>query len=189
MALFLSKLTLINQALLELGLLSVAAVNESDAAKFIAAKLDSLLPNLLLTTNWHFALKYREDNTPLTENFSPEYPYTYQLPYDFGRFYHGGSQFVDYQLIDGYVLSHSKPLTYYYTVNTVDYAVMPTYFARVLALYAAADSAIALTQNVQLAHLLESRYQQEKMNALLLESMEHGLMIAPHNDFDRIRVV
>ena len=55
---------LINQALLELGLLPIASVNESDAAKFISAKLESLLPNLLLTTNWHFAMKYREDNTP-----------------------------------------------------------------------------------------------------------------------------
>ncbi len=182
-----SKLTAINQALLELGLLPVAAVNESDAAKFIAAKLDSLLPNLLLTTHWHFAMKYREDSTPLTQNFSPEYPYTYQLPYDFGRFLHSRSQLSDYALIDGYVLSHSKPLAYYYTVNTIDYAVMPPYFARTLALYTAADSAIALTQNVQLAHLLESKYQQEKMNALLLESMEQGIKTAPHNDFDRVR--
>ncbi len=189
MPLSLSKLTLINQALLELGLLSVATVNESDAAKFIAAKLDNLLPNLLLTTHWHFAMKYREDNTPITQNFSPDYPYTYQLPYDFGRFFHCGSQCVDYQLVDGYLLSHSKPIAYYYTVNSIDYAVMPTYFARALALYAAADSAIALTQNVQLAHLLESKYQQEKMNALLLESMEQGIKNAPHNDFDRMRFV
>lgn len=64
---------------------------------------------------------------------------------------------------------------------------MLTYFARVLALYAAADSAIALTQNVQLAHLLESKFQQEKMNALLLENMEQGIKIAAHNDFDRVR--
>lgn len=185
MALSLSKLTLINQALLELGLLPVATVNESDAAKYIAEKLNSLLPNLLLITYWHFAMKYREDNTPITRNFSSGYPYTYQLPYDFGRFYYCGSQCVDYQLVDGYVLSHSKPFSYYYTVNSVDYAVMPTYFARTLALYAAADSAIALTQNVQLAHLLESKYQQEKMNALLLENMEQGIRTAPYNDFNR----
>jgi len=184
-----SKLTLINQALLELGLLPVATVNESDAAKFIAAKLDSLLPNLLLATNWHFAVKYREDNTPLTQNFSPDYPYTYQLPYDFGRFIQCGHQIVDYLLIDNCVLSHSKPFTYYYTVNHLDYDVMPPLFARTLALATAADSAVALTQNVQLAHLLESKYQQEKMNALLLESMEQGIMTAPHNDFDRVRVV
>jgi hypothetical protein len=184
-----SKLTLINQTLLELGLLSVTAVNESDAAKFIAAKLDNLLPNLLLTTHWHFAMKYREDSTPLTQNFSPDYSYTYQLPYDFGRFLHSRSQLSGYALIDGYILSHSKPFAYYYTVNTVDYAVMPSYFARALALYAAADTAISLTQNVQLAHLLESKYQQEKMNALLLESMEQGIKTAPFNDFDRIRVV
>jgi hypothetical protein len=132
-------------------------------------------------------MKYREDSTPLTQNFSPEYPYTYQLPYDFGRFIRQLDDRTDYVLVDGYVLSHSKPFAYYYTVSTVDYAVMPTYFARTLALYGAADSAIALTQNVQLAHFLESKYQQEKMNALLLESMEQGIKTAPHNDFDRVR--
>lgn len=187
MALSTSKLTAINQALLELGLLPVASVNESDASKFIAAKLECLLPNLLLATNWHFAMKYQEDNTPLTQNFSPDYSYTYQLPYDFGRFFHCGAQF-DYQLVDGYALSHSKPFAYYYTVNSIDYAVMPPHFARALVLYAASDSAIALMQNVQLASLLENKYQQEKMNALLLESMEQGVK-HPHNDFDRVRVV
>lgn len=182
-----SKLTIINQALLELGLLPVATVNESDAAKFISAKLDCLLPNLLLATNWHFAMKYREDNTPLTQNFSPDYPYTYQLPYDFGRFIRCRSQTLDYLLVDGCVLSHSKPFSYYYTVNHLDYDVMPPLFARMLALYAAADSAVALTQNVQLASMLEGKYQQEKMNALLLESMEQGPKTVPTNDFDRIR--
>ncbi len=179
-----SKLTVINQALLELGLLPVATVNESDVAKFIAAKLDSLLPNLLLATHWHFAMKYREDNTPLTQNFSPDYPYTYQLPYDFGRFIQGGShQINDYLLVDGYVLSHSKSFSYYYTVNHLDYDVMPP----LLALYAAADSAIPLTQNIQLATHLESKYQQEKINALLLDNMEQGIKTAAQNDFDRVR--
>lgn len=187
MALSLSKLTLINQALLELGLLPVATVSESDAAKYIAEKLNSLLPNLLLTTHWHFAIKYREDNTPITQNFSSDYPYTYQLPYDFGRFSHYGSQCVEYQLVNNYILSHSKPFSYYYSVNSIDYAVMPPYFSRALALYAAADSAIALTQNVQLAHLLESKYLQEKTNSLLLESMDQGSLTAPNNDFDRVR--
>lgn len=184
-----SKLTVINQALLELGSLPVATVNESDAAKFIAGKLDSLLPNLLLATNWHFAVKYREDSTPLTQNFSPDYPYTYQLPYDFGRFFHCGSHLADYVLIDGYVLSHSKPFAYYYSVNGIDYDVMPPLFARTLALYAAADSAISLTQNIQLTNLLEGKYQQEKMNALLLDSMEQGIKSAPFNDFERVRTV
>lgn len=189
MALSHSKLTVINQALLELGLLPVSTVNESDASKFIAAKLDCLLPNLLLATNWHFAVKYREDNTPLTQNFSPDYPYTYQLPYDFGRFIRCGSQILDYLLVDNCVLSHSKPFAYYYTVNYIDYDVMPPLFSRTLALYAAADSAVVLTQNIQLANLLESKYQQEKMNALLLDSMEQGIKTAPFNDFDRVRAV
>ncbi|RDH39916.1 MAG: hypothetical protein CFE62_006455 [Candidatus Aquirickettsiella gammari] len=185
-----SKLTVINQALLELGLLPVATMNESDAAKFIAAKLDSLLPNLLLATNWHFAVKYRKDNTPLTQNFSPDYPYTYQLPYDFGRFIQGGShQIDDYLLVDGYVLCHNKSFSYYYTVNHLDYDMMPPLFARTLALYAAADSAVSLTQNIQLATHLESKYQQEKMNALLLDNMEQGIKTAAQNDFDRVRGV
>ena len=191
MAFAFSKLTLINQALLALGLLPVATVNESDAAKFIAAKLDSLLPPLLRCSDWNFAVKYREDSTPLTQNFSPDYPYTYQLPYDYGRFIRCGSNhpLADYRLVDGYVLSHQNPFSYYYTVNNVDYHLMPPNFARALALYAAADSAIALTENIQLARMLESKYQQEKMEALLFDKMEQGIKTTAHNDFDRVSEV
>ena len=77
MALPFSKLTVINQALLALGCSPVANEKESEAAQFISEKLDSLLPILLLSETWWFAVKYREDNTPITQNFSPDYRYTY----------------------------------------------------------------------------------------------------------------
>jgi hypothetical protein len=192
MALPFSKLTVINQALLALGLSPVANETESEAAKFISEKLDSLLPILLLSDTWRFAVKYREETTPLTQNFSPDYRYTYQLPFDYGRFIKlGGYRFnlnfiLDFVIIDNLILTHSNPFRYYYLVNTLDYSILPPIFARTLALYAAADSAISLTQNVQLANLLNNQYLQEKMNALLLNTMEQDIKGAPYNDFDRV---
>lgn len=97
-----SKLSIINQALLAIGASSVANENETERSKFISAKLDQLLPLLLLTETWRFAIKYREENTPITENFSPDYRYTYQLPFDYGRFVQlSHNRFVlDFAIVD-----------------------------------------------------------------------------------------
>lgn len=184
-----SKLTVINQTLLALGLSPIANEKESEAAEFISEKLDSLLPILLLSETWGFAVKYREDNTPITQNFSPDYRYTYQLPFDYGRFIKlGANRFVlDFSITDNMILTNSRPFQYYYCVNTMDYSIMPPLFARTLALYAAADSAIPLTQNVNLANLLHTQYQQEKLNAILLNNMERDIKGgAPYNDFNRV---
>lgn len=179
---------MINQALLALGSSPVANEKENEAAQFISEKLDSLLPMLLLSETWRFAVKYREDNTPITQNFSPDYRYSYQLSFDYGRFIKlGANRFVlDFELVDGYILTNTKPFAYYYLVNTIDYNSMPPIFARILALYAAADSAIPLTQNVSLAQLLNSQYLQEKTNAILLNNMERDIKGSPYNDFDRV---
>lgn len=146
MSLAFSKLTLINQALLAIGASPVANENETERSKYISAKLDQLLPILLLSDTWRFAIKYREDNTPITENFSPDYRYTYQLPFDYGRFVQlGHNRFVlDFAIVDELILTNNKPFTYYYAVNKIDYSIMPPLFARALALYAATDSAILL---------------------------------------------
>lgn len=192
MALPLAKLTVINQALLALGSSPVANETESEAAKFISEKLDSLLPILLLSETWRFAVKYREESTPLTQNFSPDYRYTYQLLFDYGRFIKlAGLRFnlnviLDFEIVDNLILTNSNPFRYYYLVSTLDYSILPPIFARTLALYAAADSAIPLTQNVSLAQLLNSQYLQEKMNALLLNNMGQAIKGAPYNDFDRV---
>jgi hypothetical protein len=63
MALSFSKLSIINQALLAIGASPVANENETERSKFISEKLDQLLPLLLLTETWRFAIKYREENT------------------------------------------------------------------------------------------------------------------------------
>lgn len=191
MALLFSKLTVINQALLAIGAAPVANENESERSKFISEKLEHLLPILLLSETWRFAIKYREDNTLITQNFSPDYRYTYQLPFDYGRFVQLGNNrlVLDFVLIEELILSNTKPFRYYYVVNTIDYSIMPPLFARTLALYAAADSAIPLTQNVQLANLLNTQYLQEKTNALLLNNMERDIKGAPYNDFDRVMYV
>ena len=184
-----SKLTVINQALLALGLSPIANETESEAAEFISEKLDSLLPILLLSETWGFAVKYREDNTPITQNFSPDYRYTYQLPFDYGRFIKLGANrfFLEFSITDKLILTNSRPFQYYYCVNTIDYSIIPPLFARTLALYVAADSAIPLTQNVNLVNYLEGKYQKEKLNALLLNNMERDIKGgAPYNDFDRV---
>lgn len=182
-----SKLTVINQALLEIGKLPVTNEDDSDAAKGISAKVDILLPVLLRRTRWKFAIKYIEDNTPNTLNFSPDFNYTYQLPADYGRFFMFSSLCfpIDYMIVDGLLLTNVKPVQYYYIVNTADYDALSVMFVRALAVYVAADMAPTLTNNVELIKVLNAKAREEIANAVLFDDMERRVRTTPYNEYDR----
>lgn len=187
MSLPISKLTVVNQALIELGRQPVSTI-DTDDAKLLAAKTDLLFPLLLKVCDWRFAIKYVSNNTPLTTNFSPDFTYTYQLPPDYGRMIVvGNNASLDlYELVDGYILTNMKPVTFYYVVNNVDYSVISLNFLRALALYVASDTALVLTHNEHLTQYLRLKYETEKSDAILLNNMERYVRTMPYNDFDRI---
>ncbi len=187
-----SELQLVNRALSELGRLPVQTVANSPDAQYVANKINELFPEVLLDCNWTWAIKYREDNTPLTIEFSPDYIYTYQLPGDFGKFYRWastGAQWPIYEFADGYLLAQTKPVQYYYIVNQASYAVLTPLFARALILYAAAKSAPTLTNNVQLSGYLEKQYEISRIKAILENDMERSVVSTPYNDFNRLTYV
>lgn len=187
MSLPVAKIDVVNQALLEIGRLPVIQISDSADAQLISAKIDILLPLLLLAAEWNFAVRFVNDNTPLTVPFSPDFTYTYQLPFDFGRFFKFGTNTFPlyYEFADGLLLTNVKPIQYYYIVNNVDYAAFTTMFYRALAVYAAADTAMVLTQNAALTKYILDKYKEEKSNAILLNDQERYIGSTPYNDFDR----
>lgn len=187
-----SQLQLVNRCLSELGRLSVSSITDSDDAKYVAAKINELYPELLLETNWNFAVVYRTDSTPLSTDFSPDFSYSYQLPGDFGRFFKWaatGAQWPVYEFSDGLLLAQTLPVQYYYISNQVSFTVLTPLFSRALILYAAAKSAPTLTNNVSLMGYLERQYEKALVKAILQNDMERSVTTTPYNDFDRISYV
>jgi len=186
-----TQLEVVNQALNELGRNAVQNINDLPESQLIANKLNVLLPELLLRTDWNFAIKFVQDNNPLTTNFSPDFLYTYKLPADYNRmdrfsWLTTGQAFgFYYRILDGLVLTNAKPINYYYVVNNIDYAFLPALFYRALSLYAAAETAMAITNKAELAKYLEVKYQQKIVDAMLQNDMDRYIQSTPYNDFDR----
>lgn len=187
-----SQLQLVNRALSELGRLPISAISDSPDAQYVAAKINELFPELLQETTWNFCVVYREDSTPLTTNFSPDFVYTYQLPGDFGQFFKWastGSQWPSYEFTDNLLLAQTLPVQYYYITNQPAFEVLTPLFSRALILYAAAKSAPTLTNNVNLTAYLEKEYMKAITKAILQNDTQRSIQSTPYNDFDRITFV
>lgn len=182
-----SKLNVVNQALIELGKLPVENIAESEWAQLISTKVDLLLPMMLKDANWNFAVKYRSDSTPITQNFTPDLNYTYQLPADFGRFFKFSTNCfpLRYEFFDNYLVSNVYPIQYYYIVNNLDYSAFETLFFRALSIYAASDCCTVLTNNTALTQELRQKYLDAKSNAILFNDMQREITQTPFNDFNR----
>lgn len=187
-----SELQLVNRALAELGKPAVSKLSDSFQAQYLANKIAELHPELLLCDNWVFAEVYVSNSTPLSNNFSPDYVYSYQLPANFGRFYRwatSGAQYPIYQFCDGLLLANTNPVMYWYIVNDAAYTVLPPLYARALVLYAAAKSAPTLTNDVALAKYLDNEYEKMINKAIKFNATQRPIVGMPYNDFQRITFV
>ena len=186
-----TQLDVVNAALNELGFPAVTVLNENPASELLTNKSNLLLPELLLSTDWNFAIKFVEDNTPLTTLISPDYQYNYQLPADYNRMdrfswqFNNGAFGFYYRIIDGVIMTNSRPILYYYVVNDADYSVLTPLFADALALFIAARSSTALTNKEALTKYLFEIYR-DKLNAAILQNdMDRYVQSTPFNDFNR----
>lgn len=189
MALPISRLDIVNQALTELGRLPVTNINDSEDATLLDVKLNLLLPVLLQETVWNFAILYREDSTPLTTPLTPDFSYTYQLPADYGRMFQFGN--INNNLDTPYLISNNlistneKPISYYYIIDDVNVDAISTMFFRAIVLFIASDACLVLTENEKLTQYLKAKYEEEKGKAVNLNDMERYITTKPNNDYDR----
>jgi hypothetical protein len=187
-----SLLDLTNRSLAELGKPSVQAITDSDASQYVANKILELYQEVLLDYNWNFAVVYISNSSPETQNFSPDYVYSYQLPGNYGKFYRWattGAQWPLYAIIDGMILANTLPIQYYYIRNDVPFEIWPPLVARALVLYAASKSSPTLTNNTGLTGYLQKEYEKARTKAILWNDMERSVMSTPYNDFNRITFV
>lgn len=187
-----SELDLVNDALSLLGKEAVSAVSETPQASFLKRKITRLHPQQLLRANWIFAAVEKYDNTPVSPNFSDDYTYTYQLPSNFGRFFRWSrtiKQDMAYQFVEGYLLTNSKPVSYWYIINDADYSVISDLYAEALAHYAASESALVLTNSKELTAYLHKQYTDKLNDAIKFNATQQAIVGAPYNDYQRTQFV
>lgn len=185
-------LSLTNEALAELGKLPVEAITNSQASQSLASAIETAHAELLTVYSWPWAIVYRADNTPLVNNFSPDYSYSYQLPADYGQFFKWattGAQWPYYAFMDGMLLANTRPVSYYYIVNDANFELISPLYNRMLVLCAASRRALVLTENIQLTAYLQQQFMAAKHNAIRQADMQRSVMAQPYNDFDRITFV
>lgn len=185
-----AKLDVVNQALIELGKMPVAAISDSEAAQILSNKIDILLPLLILSDIFNWAIKFVSNDSPLVGQFSPEWLYQYQLPADFGRFFRFITNYfpTSYAIMDGLLLTSQIPVQYYYVVNTIPFANLETTFYRALSLWTAADCCMVLTQSEKLTQYINSKFLDAKSQTILFNQTERMITSAP-NDFDRLTYI
>lgn len=184
-----SQAEVVNQVLNELGRLPVPDITQSSDAILISNKLTVLLPELLLRTDWNFAVKYVIDSSPLRTPISPEFLYNYQLPPDYNRLDRISWMTINfglvYRIVDNVLMCNVFPIQYWYVINNIDLSVMSASFYRALVLYLAAETAMVITNDEKLALYLEKKYQQKMADAIRQNDMDRMVVSTPYQDFYR----
>lgn len=180
---------IVNQVLNELGRLPVADFTKDQAGLLIANKAIALRSEFLARTDWNFAIKYVTDNTPLTINISPEYPYNYQLPADYVRMdrisWFTISFGLIYRIIDNIIMTNVRPIQYYYVSNSALFSAFDEVSYRAFILYVAADICAPITNDEKLTAYLERKYRDKLADAIRRNDMDRQVLTTPYNDFLR----
>lgn len=185
-----TELSIVNQVLSQIGRNPVTNVIDSNDAFVISQRLIVLLPELLRKTDWNFAIKQFYSNTPNTIPSFPDFAYNYTLPGDFGSFdrwsWTTTPQFgFYYRFIDNILCTNAKPVSLYYVINNIDYAVIQPSFEQALIFYVASQVCLVLTNNPTLTKWLSDEYDKMLPNAILQNDMQRYVQSTPFNDFDR----
>lgn len=182
------SLELVNRVLNEIGEPAVNAIDETHSSTFIANRIDDFIPQLLQITSWDFAVRLKDDNSPLSSNRFTDWQYNYQLPADFGQFFkfsRDAYNVINFDIYESILVSDTRPLKYYYISNQVNPDNFEPLFVDLLTLFTAARSAKAITEDKGLSQQLMSWFEHIKNEAVLQNSMQEAIRHKPHNDFDR----
>lgn len=183
-------LDIVNGTLALMAQVPVSSVNDTDKSLIISNNVDRYFQDLLRREMWNFALAFIFDNTPNTTNISGEFLYNYTLPYNYGRFFRfqwrTSPQFGFYYVIlDGVMMTNSRPVSYYYVVNDCSLNVISAPFEQALIYYLAAEYTLPLTNNEKLSAQNRALYYEKLADAVQQNNMELYISQTPYNSFDR----
>lgn len=156
-----TKLEIINTALSYLGNVQVNTLDISNPViQAMSTIYDTMKPDELAGHPWHFALTWKTlDQDPATPD-DPRFNFAYYLPVDYVQAwntYPAGN----YEIItEKTIYSNINPPWKWLYVANVDEGLYPSYFSKLMALSLAAESAMLVTENTQIA-----QYWEQKANA------------------------
>jgi len=177
-----TKLEIINKTLNYLGQPSVNTLDTGDDVINALSNLyESEKKDLLASTAWSFAKKWdylvQTTNTPIDET----YKYEYNLPTDYitmRQIY----PFSNYEILSGKVLysniGSKLKIQYIYDVDASQF---PPYFTKLMAYALAAEGAMLVTQNVNLAQLWSQKYTTQKAIAQNRDATAQPSQTIAHN--------
>ena len=161
-----TKLQIINNALTFLGNQPVATLNlQNTVVQSMSSIYDLILPDIMASHPWHFALKWVElvqDPTP------PEidtWTYSYHLPVDYiqsWNFYPLGNFTIVH---DKLIWTNMSPPWKWGYIGTVSEGDFPGYFALLMSYALTAESAMLVTENPQIAQYWEGKASQQRVIA------------------------
>jgi hypothetical protein len=185
-----SKIDVINMVLTHLGRATIANAQNDPNGALISNSIDIYFPELLVRTNWNQTIAYREDDSPITNPFNPDFAYGYQLPANFGTIYSVQKSYR-WAIMDNIIFSDALPIKYFYNVNVAnfgngDFSVFPQIFLIALSLYVAAMVCPTITNNLALQKRLDTLAEIKIKDAGTFNRYNQQIIQMPNNDYNRV---
>jgi len=179
-----TQLSIVNNALNELGEVAVSNINDSEHAKILDQKIDLNYRVALSITNWVFAQKF-ESISLTTEPGIPEFPFAYQLPFDFEKLV-DVNKINDYRLLgDKLYVATNQGVDLFYISNQIVFSLFPSTFEQYLVYKIAAQSCLVLTNSVPVTEYLVQQETRTREWAVFVNANLEGYREHVVNKYDR----
>ena len=161
-----TKLEIINSALTYLGNPPVNTLNLSNqVVQALSALYDQLKPDILAGHPWHFALKWTELVEDPSTPEDPKWNYAYQLPPDYIQAW-DTYPWGNYTIVTNKIVwSNINPPWKWGYVAQVNEGLFPSYFVKLMALSLAAEGAMLVTENPNVAQYWDEKALQQRLIA------------------------
>lgn len=161
-----TKLEIINYALAYLGNPPVNTLDlNNTVVQAMSSIYDQQLPDVLASHPWRFALKWAELIQDTSTPEDPRWNYAYQLPGDYIQAYQS-YPWANYTIVtDRIVWTNINPPFKWGYIANVSEGLFPPYFSKLMSYVLAAESAMLITENVEIAQYWEQKAMVQKVSA------------------------
>ena len=161
-----TKLQIINNALTFLGNQPVATLNlQNTVVQAMSSLYDLILPDIMASHPWHFALRWEELVEDPTPPLNPRWTYSYHLPVDYiqaWKSYPVGNYNIVYSKL---IWSNISPPWKWGYIGSVSEGEFPGYFSLLMSYALAAEAAMLVTENPNIAAYWQGKASQQRVIA------------------------
>jgi len=168
-----SKISICNQALVELGADTISSLNESTTESTLCSvQFDPTRRELLRLHPWNCALKYTELALQANKDPNSNYNYQFKLPSDFIRLISVNND-LDYKIIGTNIHTNKNTCFIKYVFDNEDVSTWESYFIAVFVLLLKSKISYPITK---------TRSMQEMVYKIFLNTLEEAKIIDGSED-------